>query len=318
MILPNNIYFCYRFTPSSLNFKTLDPAFLKPGDLISIVAPAKAIEAHLVDAAQAFFEQRGFRVQTGKHCRGSYHYFSGTDAERTADFQEAIDNPEVKAIVCARGGYGCIRIVDRLNWAGMLRDPKWILGFSDVTVFHQRMQRFGLPSIHATMPLNFGENTTPALDSMLQAIQGKPHPIRIAGSAANKKGHAKGILLGGNFSILYSLLGTDDQPDYSECILFIEDLAEQLYHIDRMFYAFAKAGILDRIRGLVIGGMTDLKDTAVPFGQTLEEIVHSHFTYRNIPIAFNFPAGHIPDNRALVFGREIELKVDDEVFLAPL
>lgn len=296
----------------------MDPAFLKPGDLISIVAPAKAIEPHLVDQAREFFQSHGFRVRIGKHCKGSHHYFSGTDEERTADFQEAIDDPEVKAIICARGGYGCIRILDRLNWAAMLRDPKWITGFSDVTVLHQRMQRFGLPSIHATMPLNFAENTPEALESMLDALQGTPVPVNIPASPQNKNGKARGVLLGGNFSILYSLLGTDDQPDYTDCILFIEDLAEQLYHIDRMFYALAKAGILDRINGLIVGGMTGMKDTAVPFGQNLEEIVLSHFQYRNIPVVFNFPAGHIEDNRALVFGREIELEAGDEVFLKPV
>ncbi len=284
---------------------------LQKGDLIALVAPAKAIESRLVFYARDFFESNGFRVKIGKHCTGEFNYFSGTDEERRMDFQDAIDDPEVKAIVCARGGYGCIRILDRLNWAGMLRDPKWLAGFSDVTVFHQRMQRYNLQSIHATMPLNFEENSPLALSSLLDALQGKPNDISIASHPHNKNGKARGRLLGGNFSILYSLLGTDDQPDYSNSILFIEDLAEQLYHIDRMFFAFSKAGILDQIQGLIVGGMTDMKDTAVPFGQSLHEIILSHFEIRNIPVAFDFPAGHIPDNRALVFGTEVELEVSD-------
>lgn len=284
---------------------------LKKGDLVAIVAPAKAIEAELVENARQFFESNGFRVKVGKHCTGTFNYFSGTDDERRMDFQAAIDDPEVKAIICARGGYGCIRILDMLNWAGMLRDPKWLVGFSDVTVFHQRMQRYNLQSIHATMPLNFAENSALALSSMLDALQGNPQQIEIGTNPGNKTGKASGQLIGGNFSILYSLLGTDDQPDYSNTILFIEDLAEQLYHIDRMFFAFAKAGILGQIKGLIVGGMTDMKDTAVPFGQTLEQIVLSHLQFRNIPIAFGFPAGHIPDNRALVFGTEVELEVTD-------
>lgn len=282
---------------------------LRTGDLIALVAPAKAIEAPLVAHAQAFFESKGFRVKVGRHCTGQFHYFSGTDEERRMDFQEAIDDPEVKAIVCARGGYGCIRILDRINWAGMLRDPKWLVGFSDVTVFHQRMQLYNLQSIHATMPLNFQENSEPALASLIDALQGKSTDISIPSNPHNKHGKASGRLLGGNFSILYSLLGTDDQPDYRDSILFIEDLAEQLYHIDRMFFAFAKAGILGQIKGLIVGGMTDMKDTAVPFGQTLHEIILSHFELTNIPVAFGFPAGHIPDNRALVFGTEVELEV---------
>jgi len=284
---------------------------LKKGDLIAIVAPAKAIEAQLVMAAKAFFESHGYLVVLGEHCLGTHNYFSGTDEQRTSDFQNAIDNPEIKAIVCARGGYGCIRILDRINWASMLRDPKWIVGFSDATVFHQRMQKFELKSIHATMPLNYGENTEIAMDTMLDALQGKQTEIQILSHQYNKRGNAVGKLIGGNFSILYSMLGTDDQPEYADTILFIEDLSEQLYHLDRMFYAFAKAGILNRINGLIVGGMTNMKDTDTSIGFSLQEIILSHFEYRKIPIVFDFPAGHIADNRALIFGTKVELRVDE-------
>lgn len=283
---------------------------LQKGDLIYITAPAKAIEAECVTFAKNFFEREGFRVFVSEHCLGEHHYFSGTDGERAADFQKGIDNPEVKAIVCARGGYGCIRIVDTLEWAGMLRDPKFIVGFSDVTVFHQRMQRFGLESIHATMPLNFTSNSEESLSTLLSALKKEPYAISILENKWNKKGRAKGKLVGGNLSILYSLLGTDDQIDYMDAILFIEDLSEQLYHLDRIFYAFQKVGILERISGLIVGGMTDMKDTAIPFGKSYEEIILEHFQFRKIPIVFGFPAGHIEDNRAMVFGREAELKVE--------
>ena len=289
---------------------THSPPLLK-GDLIAIVAPAKAIDSHLVIAAKHFFEENGYRITIGAHCVGSHHYFSGTDEERTEDFQKALDNPEVKAIICARGGYGCIRILDRINWASILRNPKWIVGFSDVTVFHQRLQKFELKSIHATMPLNFADNSQMALDSLLYALQGKQQEIKIHSNRNNKNGKAIGKLIGGNFSILYSMLGTNDQPDYTDCILFIEDLAEQLYHLDRMFYAFAKSGILNRINGLIVGGMSDMKDTATPIGISLHEIILSHFKYIKIPITFDFPAGHIEDNRALIFGTEVELDVTD-------
>jgi muramoyltetrapeptide carboxypeptidase len=284
---------------------------LQKGDLIAIVAPAKAIEARLVLDAKAFFETHGYRVVLGEHCLGTHDYFSGTDEQRTSDFQKAIDNPEIKAIVCARGGYGCIRILDRINWAGMLRDPKWIVGFSDATVFHQRMQKFELKSIHATMPLNFAENTEIAMNTMLDALQGKQTEIQILSHQYNKRGNAVGKLIGGNFSILYSMLGTDDQPEYADTILFIEDLSEQLYHLDRMFYAFAKAGILNRINGLIVGGMTNMKDTGTSIGMSLQQIILSHFEYRKIPIVFDFPAGHIEDNRALIFGTKVELRVDE-------
>ena len=283
---------------------------LQKGDLIYITAPAKSIEAECVAFAKSFFEQNGFRVIVSDHCLGEHHYFSGTDGERAADFQKGIDNPEVKAIICARGGYGCVRIVDALEWAGMIRDPKFIVGFSDVTVFHQRMQRFGLESIHGTMPLNFSSNTEQSLSTLLLALQKEPYSISTNENKWNKLGKAKGLLVGGNLSILYSLLGTDDQIDYSDTILFIEDLSEQLYHLDRMFFAFSKAGILEKIKGLIIGGMTDMKDTAVPFGKSYKEIILEHFQFRKIPIVFDFPAGHIDDNRALVFGKEVELKVE--------
>ncbi|MES2798522.1 MAG: LD-carboxypeptidase [Bacteroidota bacterium] len=283
---------------------------LQAGDLIYITAPAKAIDIELVENAKKVFEERGYKVMISEHCTGNFNYFSGSDEERLKDFQFGIDHPEVKAIICARGGYGCVRIVDQIGWAGMLRNPKWIVGFSDVTVFHQRMQRFELPSIHATMPLNYSENNKTSLETMFDALEGKQYTISCPHQASNKLGEAKGTLLGGNLSILYSLLGTDDQVDYSNSVLFIEDLAEQLYHIDRIFYSLRKAGVLEKIKGLIVGGMSDMKDTAIPFGQSLEEIILSHFQYRKIPIAFHFPAGHQPDNRALIFGSEVQLIVD--------
>jgi muramoyltetrapeptide carboxypeptidase len=285
------------------------PQPIVAGDLIYITAPAKAIEKEHVDFAIIFFENAGFKVLVGKHCLGQHHYFSGTDEERLEDLQFGIDHPDVKAIVCARGGYGCVRIVDRVQWAGMLREPKWLVGFSDVTVFHQHLQRFHLPSIHGSMVLNFKDNTGEALTTLLRALKGEPLSLS-ATSLHNKPGHAEGTLIGGNLSIVYSLIGTNNQPDYSDKILFVEDLAEHLYHIDRMFYALNKSGILDKISGLVVGGMTELEDTATPFGMSVEEIILAHFQYRNIPIAFGFPAGHLNDNRALILGKKVRFNVE--------
>lgn len=288
------------------------PPVLRSGDLVYITAPAKAIEEEHVLFAKELFEDAGFRVMIGQHCLGRHHYFSGTDEERQADLQFAIDHPEVKAIVCARGGYGCVRIVDRIQWAGMLREPKWMIGFSDVTVFHQRLQRFGISSIHGTMVLNYNTNSSEAINTMMAALKGENADVSCDPNSYNKNGVANGKLVGGNLSIVYSLLGTDDQVDFTDCILFVEDLAEHLYHIDRMFFALNKAGVLDKIKGLIIGGMTDLEDTDIPFGKTVEEIILEHFTYRNIPIAFGFPAGHISDNRALILGDQCKLEVSAE------
>lgn len=286
--------------------------YLQAGDLVYITAPAKAIEHEFVIFSQELLEQKGYKVLISEHCLGQHNYFSGTDEERLADFQYGLDHPEVKAIICARGGYGCVRIVDRIQWAGFIREPKWIVGFSDVTVFHQRIQRFGIQSIHGTMPLNFKTNSSEALDSLFAALKGKNEPIEFPSTSNNKQGQAIGKLVGGNLSILYSLLGTDDQLDFTDSILFIEDLSEQIYHIDRMFFALAKANVLNKIKGLVIGGMTDMKDTTIPFGRTLEEIILDHFHYRNIPICFNFPSGHIDDNRAIVLGATYELNVNEK------
>lgn len=290
--------------------------YIQPGDLIQIVAPAKAIEEELVLYAQKFFEDAGYKAEISKHCTGRYHYFSGTDEQRAEDFQKALDNPDVKAIICARGGYGAIRIVDRLQWANQLRYPKWIVGFSDITVFHQQLQKFEQKSIHATMPLNFRENTPESLKTLLNALEGKPYGIKLPGSLHNKQGKAEGELIGGNLSIVCSLLGTDIQPNYKGKILFLEDVGEQLYAIDRMFFSLKKAGVLDNISGLIIGGMTDLKDTtATTIGMSIEEIVLQHFEYRKIPVCFEFPSGHVNDNRALIFGERAQLEVGDTVKL---
>jgi len=282
---------------------------LNPGDLIEILAPAKSIEKTRVDAAVKTLKAMGFSVRVSKYCLGSYNYFSGTISERLSDFQNAIDDDEVKAILCARGGYGCVQIVDKIQWANMLRNPKWIIGFSDVSVFHQKLWGMGLKSIHGTMPLNFSDNSVESLSTLKSALTTNSYSIKSKQTKHDKAGSAKAILIGGNLSILYSLLGTDDHVDYNNSILFIEDLSEPIYHLDRMLYALSKAGVLSRIKGLVVGGMTDMTDTAVPFGMVYEEVILSHFEYRNIPLCFNFPAGHVNDNRAIIIGSEAELNV---------
>lgn len=280
------------------------------GDLILIIAPAKAIEKNLVDYAKNFLIEKGFKIEIGANCFNTHNYFAGTDLERATDFQWAIDHPTAKAILCARGGYGSIRIFDRIQWAAQLRNPKWIIGFSDITLFHQYMQRMELKSLHATMPLNFQENSTASLDTMLNALQGIPYQIEAPTTSFNQLGTTTGEVVGGNLSIIYSLLGTELQPSYKSKILFIEDVGEQIYAIDRMLFSLKKAGTFDQINGLIIGGMTDIKDTtAIPTAFIMEEIVLQHFMFRKIPIAFNFPAGHIDDNQAIIFGQNATLEV---------
>lgn len=287
------------------------PPALSPGDLVYITAPAKCIDESAVETAANWLTQNGFSVRISPHCTGNHNYFSGTDEERLMDMQTALDDPKIKAIWCARGGYGSVRIIDQLNWENFNLHPKWLIGFSDITVFHQRLQQNEIASIHGTMPLNVGENTKESLDSLLSALIGNPSSLEGQASDWNIKGDAFGHVIGGNLSIICSLIGTTDQPDYSGSILFIEDLAEHLYKIDRMFYSLKKSGILQQISGLVIGGMTDMKDTTPPFGSSLEEIICRHLVPLNIPVAFDLPSGHINDNQAIVLGAKYTLSVSE-------
>tara|TARA_B100000508_G_scaffold141096_1_gene146843 strand:+ start:69571 stop:70467 length:897 start_codon:yes stop_codon:yes gene_type:complete len=285
---------------------------LKKGDVVRIVAPAKAIEETYVENAKRVLEHEGFQVQIGKHCLGREGYFSGSIAERTSDLQDAINDDEVKAILCARGGYGSIQIVDRINWAGFMERPKWLIGFSDITVFHQHLSRMQCPSLHATMPLNFKENSSRSISSISTALMGETLSYEWKENESNKTGVTHGELIGGNLAVLCGLIGTNEMPSYLNSILFVEDVGEHLYAIDRYFYQLSKAGVLDQIRGIVLGGFTGTKDTDPPYGKTFEEIILSHFEYRSIPVAFDFPAGHQDDNCALILGSRAILSVEED------
>ena len=290
----------------------IQPPALNPGDLIYITAPAKLMDPQAVSYAKKHLEQNGFNVLISKNCLGKHHYFSGTDEERLLDFQFGIDHPDVRAILCARGGYGSIRLVDRINWANMLREPKWMIGFSDITVFHHRLNKLGVQSIHGSMPINFEKNTEAALTSLVNTLKGSWPQFLLPSNQSNKVGIATGNLIGGNLSIVYSMLGTDDQYDFEDSILFLEDVGEHYYQVERMFFALKKAGVLHKIKGLIIGGITDLEDTDPPLGRTIEDIVLEQLRFSIIPVMFNFPAGHIEDNRAIVFGKKVQLTVSEE------
>ncbi len=284
---------------------------LRKGDLIYITAPAKSIDASYVYYAENYLLDQGYRVEIAKQCLGEYHYFSGSEAQRAIDFNNAIHNPEVKAILCARGGYGCIQILDQIDWVTLSENPKWVIGFSDVTVFHHRLQHLGIPSIHGSMPLNFEENSKEALNTLMQAVTGNPYTIHAPAHPSNRIGEVDGIIVGGNLSIVYSLLGTKDKTRFDGGILFIEDLAEQRYHLDRMLHSMVKSDATRGLKGLIVGSFTSMKDTDVPYGKDIEDIILEHFGGLNIPIAFGFPAGHIPDNRAIVFGEMARFSVNE-------
>ena len=292
----------------------IQPPTLNPGDLVYISAPAKLMDPTAISYAKNLLEEKGFKVLLSKNCLGNHYYFSGTDEERMLDLQFGIDHPDVRAILCARGGYGSIRLVDGINWANILREPKWVIGFSDITVFHHRLNKLGVQSIHGSMPINFEKNSTASISTLVNCLIGQWPQISVAPNQSNKPGVAIGNLIGGNLSIVYSMLGTDDQYDFEDSILFLEDVGEHYYQVERMFFALKKSGVLHKIKGLIIGGITDLEDTEPPLGRTIEEIVLEQLRFSTIPVLFNFPAGHIEDNRAIVFGKKVQLTVSgDEV-----
>ena len=287
----------------------IQPSFLQPGDTIYITAPAKAIEESVVLEAKKTLETWGLNVRVAPHCLGRAAYFSGTDAERLADFQHGLDDPSIKAILCARGGYGCVRIVEELDWTAFQQNPKWIVGFSDVTVFHQKINQLGVESIHGIMPLGFTEGSMEAKETLHKALFGESIILEASPVKENCMGTAKGSLIGGNMTIIYSLIGTELSYTFKNKILFIEDIGEQIYKVDRMLHAFKLAGIFNQISGLILGGFTEMEDTDVPFGKTIEELISEQVVNLGIPVAFNVPIGHIPDNQAVVVGRTVTLTV---------
>ena len=284
---------------------------LQTNDLIYICSPAKAIEEEHVLFAKEFFIQNGFRVEVSKHATGANSYFSGTVEERLNDFQKGLDHNEAKVILCARGGYGCMQIMDQLNWSAFESNPKHIVGFSDVSAFHLFLSQKNIPSLHASMPLNFQENSPESLRSMLSALKGTPEKISARISPFNQSGIARGKVIGGNLAMVHALLPRMKKADFNNKILFLEDVGEHLYQIDRMLYGLKYSGALDEVSGLMLGGFTSISDTDSPFGKCLEEIVLSHVSHRKIPVGFGFPCGHQDDNQALIVGGESIFTVDE-------
>ncbi|MFD1553008.1 LD-carboxypeptidase [Putridiphycobacter roseus] len=282
------------------------------GKNIRILAPAKAISAVLVEAAIDKLTEMGHHVSVGEFTLGNHYYFSGTVAQRIHDFQSAINESEIEIILCARGGYGCIQIVDALDYSPLKKHPKLILGFSDVTVFHAHFQNLGLKTAHCSMPLNFETNTAASLSSLQNLLNGIENQYQIPAHPLNAQGKASGEIIGGNLAILHTLIGTNSDIDTNGKILFLEEVGEYIYAIDRMLWAFQKAGKLKGLKGLIVGSFSDIKDTEVPFGISVDEVILSHFEKLNIPICFNFPAGHIDDNRSILFSKVSHLTVAKE------
>ena len=282
------------------------PPFLKSGDRIRIVSPAGKVSAEKVIPGIELLRNEGFEVLIGEHVFGESFQFAGTDLQRAADFQEALNDPETKAIICARGGYGSIRMMEYLDFSNLLQKPKWLIGFSDVTVLHSVFTKLGIASVHGAMP-GFYLHEGRASDSFLRLIEtlkGNPLNYHFETSPLNRNGQAKAELVGGNLSLLYSLNGTPYDLQTEGKILFIEDLSEYLYHLDRMMMSFRLSGKLENLAGIVAGSFTEMKDNEKPFGKSVEEIILDAVRDYNFPVCFNFPAGHIDNNMPLVLGAE--------------
>lgn len=281
---------------------------------ILILSPAKSIAQSKIDFAVNYLSDNGHHVEVSRHAAGQHHYFSGTDEHRMFDFQRALDDDELDVILCSRGGYGSVRILDRLDFSAFLERPKLIMGYSDVTVFHNHVHgRLGLPTVHCSAPLNFEENTPESLISLLNVIEERGNQYEFSSTEFNRQGISSAEVIGGNLAILCSLIGTDSDMKYDGKILFIEDVGEAVYAIDRMMWTLKKAGRLQNLAGLMVGGMTQIKDSAVPFGKSVREVISEAVKDYDYPVCFDFPAGHIADNRAIIFGEAAQLVVADSV-----
>lgn len=288
------------------------PPYLKQGDTVAITCSAKSLPVP-IDVAVRLLESWGLKVVLGETVYASWNQFAGTDELRAADFQRFLDDNSIKAIFAARGGYGTIRIIDSIDFSGFAINPKWIVGFSDITILHSHIHAIhNVQTIHGQMPLTIPDGTKISLETLRKALFNEPLEYIYQSSFENRSGSATGILTGGNLTLLLMMSGSVSEQDYSDKILFLEDVGEYLYSIDRMMLNFKRAGILSGLKGLIIGGFTDLKDNDIPFGQTAEEIIMSHVNDYTYPVCFNFPAGHIADNRALILGKEISLTVESE------
>lgn len=292
--------------------KSIQAPFLQKNDIIGIISTARSVDKSLLEKAIHILKSWGLQVMLGKNLYRIDNQFAGTIQERTNDLQNMINNPQIKAIFCAKGGYGTIQIVDNLDLSTLYSQPKWIIGFSDVTVLHNHLHtQLNLQTIHATMPLLFSQpNHEMALEHLKNVLFGKFPTYTFPSYESNREGKTIAPIIGGNLSIIHSLIGTPSDIDTKGKILFLEDLDEYLYHIDRMIIHLKRAKKLDKLAGLVIGGMTDMKDNMIPFGKNAEQIIYDYTKEYDYPICFNAPIGHIVDNFPIICGKKMELIVE--------
>jgi muramoyltetrapeptide carboxypeptidase len=295
----------------------LRPPALKSNDQIRILTTARKVSIEEIQEAVNWLKGLGYVVSLGSTIGLEHNQYGGNDQDRVHDFQAALDDPEVKAIWFARGGYGSIRVLEHIHWDKYIQKPKWLIGFSDMTIWHNQVnQYYGIQTLHAIMPLTFPKASEDAKNYLAQNLSGNFPSITWNVNPKNKSNKtAEGEIIGGNLSILYSLLGTKSGFNTNGRILFIEEIDEYLYHIDRMMMSLKLAGKLDGLKALVVGGFTDIKDNEIPFGKTYQEIILEHTVDYNYPVFFGFPAGHIDDNRPLAFNSRVKIECGDEMSL---
>lgn len=288
------------------------PAFLKIGDKIGIISTASKIDSDIINSAVNLLSSLGYFVELGENVFEKLNQFAGSDYQRTSDLQLMLDDSEIKAIICSRGGYGTLRTIEKINWNSFIAKPKWIVGFSDVTVLHSQLNQLRIASIHGVMPRYFFNDNIPStsFNSLISVLTGNKIRYEIPPSPFNINGCANGELIGGNLSILYSLRGTPYDIDTRNKILFIEDLAEYLYHLDRMLMNLKLGGKLQQLSGLIVGSFTGLKDNETPFGKSIEEIILEHVSDFNFPVVFNFPSGHQNNNLTLKLGCIVKIEAN--------
>ncbi|TSD64662.1 LD-carboxypeptidase [Inquilinus sp. KBS0705] len=289
------------------------PPSLKKGDKVAITCPAKKLSIPMTDAVK-LLSSWGLEVVLGDTVNASYHQFAGDDAFRAKDMQRFIDDDSIKAIIAARGGYGTIRMIDMVDFSRLATQPKWMVGFSDITLLHSHIiSNYGLPCIHGQMPLNIPDASAYSLETLRKALFGEELSYQLAPNPLNRVGEGSGLLIGGNLSLLIAASGSVSDMDYTGKVLFIEDVGEYLYSIDRMLRNLKRAGKLKHLAGLIVGGFTDMKDNDIPFGQTIPQIVMDVVQEYDYPVCFDFPAGHVPNNCSLVLGKKVNLSVNNNL-----
>lgn len=300
-----------------MSSKKVQPEYLKPGDEVAIISPSFCIDEDKLVGAVAFLEKWGLKVRVGKYAAARNGPFAGSDEERLSDLQEMTDDTRIKAVFCSRGGYGVSKIIDRADFTALRRAPKWYIGFSDITVLHLWLSEVcGIISVHGEMPLNFNNirKSEETLDTLKKTLFGNPGPIEWEGLFLRGK-DAEGEVTGGNLSLIYSLLGTPAEPSTDGKILIIEEVGEYFYHVDRMMTSLKLAGKLNGLSALVIGGMNKIEDAKLPWGRNVEETITDLVKEYNYPVLFNFPAGHVPDNRAFYIGKDARISFGSKTVL---